>query len=175
SVLIAALKSKADRADLSAIEASAASLLEVSRERAAAAAAATAAAASLRLRADGHDKTLARLTAVLATADKKKLSGDKRATEEEEEAARRRCEKGFRRMAKRLEGVEGGLAALATASAALAARAAKTADAVERDRGRSQGKAESIMDAIRALEGRLEKWEPSRQLEAVRQLVDSQV
>ncbi|CBN79016.1 hypothetical protein Esi_0165_0045 [Ectocarpus siliculosus] len=177
SVLIAALKSKADRADLSAIEASAASLLEVSRERAAAAAAATAAAASLRLRADGHDKALARLTAAAAAAaaanEQKKSSGDKRAAEEE--AAWRRCEKGFRRIAKRVDSVEGGLAALATASASLAARAAKTADAVERDRERSQGKAESITDAVRALEGRLEEWEPSCQLEAVQRLVDNQV
>ncbi|CAM9683565.1 unnamed protein product [Ectocarpus sp. 13 AM-2016] len=170
----AALKSKADRADLSAIEASATSLLEVSRERVVAAATATAATTSLRLRADGHDKALTRLTAaVAAAANEKKSSGDKRA--EEEEVARRRCEKGFRRIAKRLESVEGGLAALATASASLAARAAKTADAVERDRERSQGKAESITDAVRALEGRLEEWEPSRQLEAVQRLVDNQV
>ncbi|CAM9347974.1 unnamed protein product [Ectocarpus sp. 8 AP-2014] len=177
SVLVAALKSKADRADLSAIENSATSLLEVSRERAAAAAAATAASASLRLRADGHDKALARLTAAAAAAaanEQKKSSGDKRA-EEEEEAARRRCEKGFRRIAKRVDSVEGGLVALATASASLAARAANTADAVERDRERSQGKAESITDAVRALEGRLEEWEPSCQLEAVQRLVDNQV
>ncbi|CAM9287093.1 unnamed protein product, partial [Ectocarpus sp. 4 AP-2014] len=174
SVLIAALKSKADRADLSTIKASAASLLEVSRERAATAAAATAAAASLRLRADGHDKALARLTAAVAeAANEKKSSGDKRA--KEDEAARRRCEKEFRRIAKRMESVERGLAALATASASLAARAAKTAAAVERDRERFQGKAESITDVVRALEERVEEWEPCRQLEAVQQLVDNQV
>ncbi|CAN0419447.1 unnamed protein product [Ectocarpus sp. 12 AP-2014] len=167
SVLIAVLKSKADRADLSAIEASAASLLEISRERAAA-------AASLRLRADDHDKALARLTAaVAAAANEKKSSGDKRA--KEKEAARRRCEKEFRRITKRMESVERGLAALASASASLAARAAKTADAVERDRESSQGKADSITDAARVLEGRLEEWEPSRQLEAVQRLVENQV
>ncbi|CAN0518423.1 unnamed protein product, partial [Ectocarpus sp. 12 AP-2014] len=43
-----------------------------------------------------------------------------------------------------------------------------------RDRERSQGKVKSITDAVRALEGRLEEWEPSRQLEAVQRLVDNQ-
>ncbi|CAN0157735.1 unnamed protein product, partial [Pylaiella littoralis] len=90
------------------------------------------------------------------------------------------CEKELRRAAKRLERVEGGLAAVATASMTAASRAVRSADAAERcrrrDRQTAEGEVGAVADAVRALaEREREREASSRQLEAVEQLVDSRV
>ncbi|CAN0112949.1 unnamed protein product, partial [Hapterophycus canaliculatus] len=194
STLRTALKSKADRSDLSSIEASAASLLDASRERAAtvaafernlpaSTAAAAAATASLRLRADGHDRALARLEAAALANKTASMSS---AAEAVERAGPGRdlscgCERELRRVGRRLERVEGGLAAVAKASAGAVARAAEMADAIERHRKRRGGggtaddKAKVFANAVEALTRRERTWEPSRQLETMQQLVDNGV
>eukprot|EP00752_Nemacystus_decipiens_P010476 g9334.t1 len=188
SLLRTALDSKADRADLKAIEVSASSLLESSRERAAAAAAlerkvaaaaavaetatrSATAAATLERRADGHDKALARLSVEVAagasTAAAERAKGG---------GGRCGCERELRRTGRRLARVEGGLSAVATASAGAAERTTRTADALEeRCRKRVEGEVGTLAVAVEALAERVREWEPLPHLEAVQQLVDSRV
>ncbi|CAM9987364.1 unnamed protein product, partial [Scytosiphon promiscuus] len=92
------------------------------------------------LRADGHDQALARLEAA-AAADRAARSKSTAEGAERGGGGRDRrscCARGLRGVGRRLDRVEGALAAVATASAGAVARAAKTADAVERHRKRRE-------------------------------------